>query len=360
MNEIEQHPTEDEIRDLLPGFVLEILEADELVLVENYLSLHPEMWQEVKRLERTSGQLAYLAPPARLSPTVRGAVIARAQNDAASALESSSTPFQAQSRAHSGVGSNPLRSRSAHSSRQSRRRRDNVASPPKAPLFERLGGWWRTAFVWKVYALTATAALVLLTLIYFQFQEGEKVTDGRLAGLEEEIATLRTQNELLLGQESQWAMELEALALENDRLQTLNEDLLTQNREIQKIWRELQDRVKNQERILASLPSIQQLVSLEGDQFGSDASGFLVATSAGNFLVLTGLEPLPADQTYQLWLVPNGEETPISSGLVSVESSDTVVVPVELAIGANEFSAVGFSVEPAGGSPAPTQIVLFG
>ena len=60
----------------------------------------------------------------------------------------------------------------------------------------------------------------------------------------------------------------------------------------------------------------------------------------------TGLPPLEADQTYQLWSMDNG--TPISLGLLGADPTVAVVGasghPDQLAI----------TAEPAGGSPGPT------
>ena len=72
---------------------------------------------------------------------------------------------------------------------------------------------------------------------------------------------------------------------------------------------------------------------------------------AGEAVVIaTGLDALPEDLAYQLWLID--DEGPTSSGLFDVSSTgDGEQV---LAGGVGDAIALGISVEPAGGSEAPT------
>jgi anti-sigma-K factor RskA len=77
-------------------------------------------------------------------------------------------------------------------------------------------------------------------------------------------------------------------------------------------------------------------------------------------LILNGLASLPADQTYELWLIPSDGD-PVSAGLVQVTADGTTVSQIPMPSQPQEFAAVGLSIEPAGGSPQPTgPIVLLG
>ena len=77
-------------------------------------------------------------------------------------------------------------------------------------------------------------------------------------------------------------------------------------------------------------------------------------------ILFEGLEALPEDQTYQLWLIP-AEGNPIPAGLLEAEAGVPSFHTLSIPEGVQEFAAVGVSVEPAGGSPAPTgPIVLLG
>jgi len=63
------------------------------------------------------------------------------------------------------------------------------------------------------------------------------------------------------------------------------------------------------------------------------------------------LPPLPANQTYQAWQIAGG--TPVSLGLMS-GNAGIAAFEVDL----SNASAVAISVEPAGGSTQPTNVVL--
>jgi anti-sigma-K factor RskA len=66
---------------------------------------------------------------------------------------------------------------------------------------------------------------------------------------------------------------------------------------------------------------------------------------------VTDLEPLPVDQTYQVWAISDGQ--PVSLGLMSAEPSGhstAAMVDIDLA-GVDELAV---TIEPAGGSPLPT------
>jgi anti-sigma-K factor RskA len=89
------------------------------------------------------------------------------------------------------------------------------------------------------------------------------------------------------------------------------------------------------------------------------ASGMLFVGSSASppVLVLRELPPLPTDRAYQVWYIRNGQ--PISVDVLPPGASGRQVVALPVPPDAAEQVAV--SVEPAGGSPAPTgPIVLLG
>ncbi|RZU66203.1 anti-sigma-K factor rskA [Microterricola gilva] len=67
-------------------------------------------------------------------------------------------------------------------------------------------------------------------------------------------------------------------------------------------------------------------------------------------LLADGLAPLPADQTYQLWYI--GDEGPVSAGTFDASSKGTTWHVLEGEMSAGD--TVGVTVEPSGGSDAPT------
>jgi anti-sigma-K factor RskA len=69
-------------------------------------------------------------------------------------------------------------------------------------------------------------------------------------------------------------------------------------------------------------------------------------------LIAEGLEPLPSDKTYELWYI-NPDGTPTSAGLFSASADDAKswrVLDGQMQAG----DIVGVTIEPRGGSEAPT------
>jgi anti-sigma-K factor RskA len=85
-----------------------------------------------------------------------------------------------------------------------------------------------------------------------------------------------------------------------------------------------------------------------------DAYGTVVLDPADHegVLAVTGLPRLDSAHQYQLWLIRGGERR--SAGVFSVDAkgygSLLLVVPVDF----RNFHGFGISIEPSGGSPAPT------
>lgn len=80
-----------------------------------------------------------------------------------------------------------------------------------------------------------------------------------------------------------------------------------------------------------------------------------VLASRGGGLVFVGsnLPRLAANRTYQLWLVPN-TGAPKSGGLFKPNAAGDSVQVSQIAANPAENKAVAVSIEPEGGSPAPT------
>jgi anti-sigma-K factor RskA len=76
-------------------------------------------------------------------------------------------------------------------------------------------------------------------------------------------------------------------------------------------------------------------------------------------LVVTGLKPLPAGNTYEFWLIKDSAAVP--AGLFKVDEQGQGVLQVTQSLASNSFNAIGVSIEPAGGSQQPTgDIVMLG
>ena len=127
-----------------------------------------------------------------------------------------------------------------------------------------------------------------------------------------------------------------------------------QNAVLEEQWRASQNQ-------LALYLNADRSVALGGTDLAPGAQGAFYLSDDQGVVVVSGLEPLPADQTYQLWLVPP-DGTPTSVGVLPVGTgglyTQTVSVPADL----RNFAIVDVSIEQAGGSPAITKeaIVLRG
>ncbi len=69
------------------------------------------------------------------------------------------------------------------------------------------------------------------------------------------------------------------------------------------------------------------------------------------------LEPLP-NGAYQLWLVRQ-DEAPISAGVFNADDSGAGTLIFEISEPIGSFDRLGVTIEPAGGSPAPTGRAVF-
>jgi anti-sigma-K factor RskA len=84
------------------------------------------------------------------------------------------------------------------------------------------------------------------------------------------------------------------------------------------------------------------------------------ATSGEAALLVSGVAPTPAGKTYELWVI-RGDAPPEPAGLFSVGPEGWTAARMPSLAAVRDVTAVAVSIEPAGGSPAPTgPIVLTG
>jgi anti-sigma-K factor RskA len=107
---------------------------------------------------------------------------------------------------------------------------------------------------------------------------------------------------------------------------------------------------------LAHAPAIP----LRADAAGSWAQGVVYAPTGSQIglLCVYDMPALPEDQTYQVWLIKDGQRE--SGGLFRVSQDGFGVLMLRPTRPLREYSAVGITVEPAGGSPGPTSPRVLG
>ena len=113
-----------------------------------------------------------------------------------------------------------------------------------------------------------------------------------------------------------------------------------------------QQQVAAQQQLIALLAAPgAQLATINGES----ASARLIRTPSGGAAVAAKMPPLPAGRTYQVWLIASDNQPPISAGLLSVaaDGSGVLLLPASQPT-LHEAAVFAITVEPSGGSPAPT------
>jgi anti-sigma-K factor RskA len=74
-----------------------------------------------------------------------------------------------------------------------------------------------------------------------------------------------------------------------------------------------------------------------------------------------GHAQMAANTSWELWMLPGGEQKPISLGLITTHETQVVNIPAALAEKLDKAQGLAMSVEPAGGSPTglPSGPVLY-
>ena len=104
----------------------------------------------------------------------------------------------------------------------------------------------------------------------------------------------------------------------------------------------------------ATSPGGMRAVSLSATDAAPGATGFVLISANGDdgALIVDGLPPLGEDQEYQLWLIRDGERT--SGAVFSTDERSYAGMRIRAPRSLLDYSAVGITIEPAGGSAYPT------
>ena len=104
----------------------------------------------------------------------------------------------------------------------------------------------------------------------------------------------------------------------------------------------------------ATTPGGMRAVPLDATDSAPEATGFVLISADGDdgALVVDGLPPLGESQQYQLWLILDGQRT--SGAVFSTDEKSYGGTRIRAPRRLTDYSAVGITIEPAGGSPQPT------
>ncbi len=101
-------------------------------------------------------------------------------------------------------------------------------------------------------------------------------------------------------------------------------------------------------------PAPMRVVALANTEASPQAVGTLVLDPQGKYgtLVVDNLAALSPSQQYQVWLTKGSART--SGGVFSVNPDGYASLEVLAPMPLGQYDSIGISIEPAGGSPAPT------
>lgn len=143
-------------------------------------------------------------------------------------------------------------------------------------------------------------------------------------------------------------------------LALFNQELSTTVEQQETIISELTGEIEKQEELLSILESREvNLILMAGQEVSPDGYGKIIwdAENRQALLQLANLPEPPSDKDYQLWLIKDEEESPISAGVFNFDRSSTdLFFKVEHLNQTPSATMNTFAVtlEPKGGVPQPT------
>ena len=298
----------DRIEDeLFPFYALDALTDDERAEVDAYVAANPAARDRLSAALADAAALVELSAPLAPAPEVKARLMARVAADADAA-----TSMTADGR--------PPTAEAAKSAMTADRRPPTAKAAPSGG--RRFGP--RDFFLGRALGF---AVLLLLLGAFGLWRLWSQSND-----LQAQVATLEQSN-----------AQLQA---ELDQARSVNTLLL--------------DELAGRDETLAYLTQPGAVTFALSDPSGARpaAAGTVTTTADGAVtLAVMNLPPPEADQTYQAWLIVG--DTPISAGTFAVDVTGRALLTLSNPP-ADAFDAFGVSLEPAGGSETPTEIVLLG
>jgi hypothetical protein len=353
-------------KELLPFYVLGVLtEAEEAELAATIATNAP-VQTELEALHYVVAALAYYPSPITPPPQLKQALFAR-------------------------ISSEPLDRAAALSSTQ----------PVRPAPAQRWRNFWQQLFRQPLVPVLAGLSLIIILLagLWISFLQRQTMQlQGALVAVQDELASLRAENEALQGglasQYEQLADQVAVQAQENERLKAeldnqsqqlaaLSDELvefpaakqvlinLAQNQAVQEnnlaaLSTEIAA-LRNQNVVLAREILAQRTVmahatspdvrvmALSGTDALPEAHGQLFANPFDETaaLVVYGLPPLQPGLVYKFWLVAGDQ--PQEAGVIQVDADGLGMLVVTSAAAIGTYNGMGVSIEPASNTNQPPE-----
>lgn len=135
------------------------------------------------------------------------------------------------------------------------------------------------------------------------------------------------------------------LEKQDEALQVDVSDLQTKIAFLEQNNEQLSQRQEQIDNYLAILSYTQRSIPMAGTELCPDARGTFFIGDDSGILVAYGMNPLPKEQIYQLWLIPI-EGVPFPLGRVEVAATQETVIISSYSVDADvRFAAIGISIE---------------
>lgn len=380
----EQH---DHMEAWLGLYVLGGLTEEETKKLEAVLVTRPDWQQQVAELSTAVSYLPYATKPSPPSEQMTSQLMARVEQNAQARFGvGEATRFTAVS-APASPALPPIKAK-AESATQPQRNPAPLPAPPQ----ETRSWWARLSDFWSHPGTTVFAVAVALVLMLWAGLVTQQLNQlsGEMATLRHDFTAVQTTNSDLATANAALVTTNQELTSQNNNMLAEIATLINDNSEAQLTITHLQDRLNNSQQAqqeaetqLASLQAqydalqlatadqqqVTELlfspqtynVSLPGTAETPNASGRLVLNpNQGEALLLvSGLPPLPEGQVYQVLLIYDTGHNTADTFRVDTTGDSVLLVHSDEPLG--NFTAVGISIEPEGGSPQRTgEIIILG
>ena len=318
------------MEDLLALYALGGLTDEEIQQVEAHVADHPQAAADLADFMKTVEQLPFAAVPMKPSAEMEALLMERVETNSAARFSAQAADLQPHLHQSPSLPAEP------------------PSQPTPQTFWERL-----SALFSQPLFSGAAVALALLALMW------AAVLNWQNTALNQ-IVEMRSAENFALNTAAVNAIdELESLQEENDTLasqiETLtadNETLADQLTASEADTAALQNQLADQQLVLDLFASPNtQTVSLPGTAVRPEATGQLLIDPNSNIalLVVSDLQPLEEGQVYQVLLIRDDGHDTADTFIVDAEGENVLLVHSQTPL--NDFTAVGVSIEPEGGSP---------